>query len=346
MTEQESTEVISTPRRQPRVDLVLRVALVVLVLAVLGVGSYLGYAVYITTHADSGASPAMRIIQQLEAAAKKNPRSADMWVRLGEAQGSAGLYDDASASLRNAVKIDPKHSGAYLDLGLVAMAKKDPGTAESAFKKVISLEQSGDYSTMNQRLEQAYFYLGTIAVDAKRYDDGVAYLKAALRIRRDSSDTYYYLALAYHGLQDDSTAQKNLDAALTFDPKYPDANLLQGEIYKRASKEPSAAVAFRVALTGAPQSPDAQKAIAALGPADPHVTAGAKALAANKLPVALSEAIIAKSIDPENLSALLLYARVEERRGDKADALDAYKQAQSLSPNDADIRAAIKRLSK
>ncbi len=75
-----------------------------------------------------------------------------------------GQVPEATEQLNAALKIDPKHIGAYLDLGLVALAAKNPAAAESYFKKVVDLTEGSQYAALNSSRETALYNLGLIAL--------------------------------------------------------------------------------------------------------------------------------------------------------------------------------------
>jgi len=340
----EQTEEAPRPRSSSdRIDAVLRWAVVLIVAAVLAVGGLFGYTIWQARQEESASTPAGRAIQDLKARVKATPNNADLRVRLGEALASAGLYEDAVKSLKAATKLNPKHDGAYLDLGILALENKQPKSAEGYFQKVIELT-AGDMEGVNQRREQAYFYIGSIALDAEQYDDAVANLKAALRIRRDAADTYYLLAHALKGQGQKDAAMKQLDAALTFDPKYAEAHYLMGQIYLEDGDKINAAVHFRLAADNAPNQDLPLEALAGLGTAADAVAQGRADLGSKRYAAAIQAALLAQAIDPKNVPAVVLHAEAAEASGETSTAISAYKRLLELEPKNEQAAAALQRL--
>jgi tetratricopeptide (TPR) repeat protein len=71
----------------------------------------------------------------LEPLAKKKANSADLLHELGLCLGAAGRGDDAVASLRKAVRLNPKHAGAWRTLGDQLNAAGDEEASQKAYEK-------------------------------------------------------------------------------------------------------------------------------------------------------------------------------------------------------------------
>lgn len=330
--------------REARIDRILRMLVLLGVAAVLGLGGAFGYSVWQSRETESLSTPAGRAIADFRRRVKASPNDAALRVRMGEALASAGLVDDAIEQFRIAIKLEPKHTGAYLDLGILAMQKKESKTAEDYFLKVVDLTSGSDMEDVNQRREAAFFYIGSIALDARRYEDAVANFKAALRIRRDASDTYYLLAQAYKGMERPDAAMTQLDAALAFDPNYPEAHYLMGQIYLEDGDKINAAEHFRIAAEQAPDQDLPQEALSALGTAAEAIARGRDDLEAGKFEKAVDEALLARALDPKSVDAALFHGEAAERSGSTAAAVKAYKAAIELDPGNDTAEAALSRL--
>jgi len=298
-----------------RVDLVLQVLMWVLVVSVIAMGAGFGWTVYQTRYVAKYSTPAMRALLVLEGLAKKSPNSAPMRVRLAEAQAAAGLYDDAIGNLQIAVKIDKSHTGAWLDLGILAMLKNKPTVAQGYFQKVIDLTSGQEYQDIDQRREQSLFYMGELALQQKHWEDALKYLNGAIRIRSDASDTYLALAEAYKGLGQYDPAIENAQMALNFDPNFPDGHFLLGQVYQSAGQDASAAVEYRrtLQIEGDKAAPAHQDALEALGPASARLDQAQSALKQSNKQQALQFATIAYAVDPTSVDAVKLYAQLLEQ---------------------------------
>ncbi len=319
-------------------DGLLRIVIIVLVSAVVGLGALLGYTVWQGSQAELTATPAQRAIKDLEATVKKSPNSAAARVRLGEALAAAGQLKPAAEQLKIAVKLDKNHTGAYLDLGILSMENEEYGPAEKYFTKVIELTQATQFEAMNQRREQALFHLGEIALEQRRYEDAAGYFKGALRIRKDASDTYYLLAQSLRGMGEDVAAVKQLNAALAFDPNYPEAHYLYGMILLDQGDKINAAVHLRKSADLAPEQAQPAAALKKLGTSEQAIKDGRDQLKAGKFKAAIDAALLATALDPESADAVIFHADALKANGDTANAAKVLKAALVLMPDDADLK--------
>lgn len=332
---------VTAARKPVSTDSALRIIIVLLVASVLGLGGLLGYTVWQGDRAERTATPAARAIRSLETVVKKSPNSAAARVRLGEALAAAGSLDAATEQFSTAIRLDKNHTGAYLDLGILAMQDKNYGPAEKYFDKVVELTQGTQFEAMNARREQALFHLGEIALDQKRFDDATGYFKGALRIRKDASDTYYLLAVSLRGMDEDAAALKQLEAAIAFDPNYPEAHYLWGVILLEQGDRINAATHLRKSVDLAPEQKQPAEALKKLGSADDALEQGRAQLADGKSQAALDSALLATVLEPDNSEATLFYVDVLMKRGEKAVAVKTLTQAIKDAPADKDLKARL-----
>ncbi len=327
-----------------RTDKILRWVVVALVAAVIGFAAYFGYTVYQTRQAESTATPALRAIKGLEKLVRESPNSAAARVRLAEAYAAAGQAKPANDQLSQAVKLDPKHTGAWLDLGILAMQADERNQAERYFTKVVELTEGAQFAAINDRREQALFHLGEIALDDRRYADAAGYFKAALRIRKDASDTYFLLASALRGVDDNDAALQQLDAALAFDPNYPEAHNLYGEILLAKGDKVNAAIHFRKAADLAPEAKLPQENLAKLGKVSDILDQGRAAYKSGDMGAAIDAALLVRAIEPANTDATLLYVDALVERGEQAEAVKVLKDALTSQPEDAQLKDKLAKL--
>jgi tetratricopeptide (TPR) repeat protein len=345
MSDIEAAPEATVGRPGSRLDRVLNTAIVVLLVGVLGLAGWFGYSVWSFRQEEQMATPALRSIQDLENRVQTTPNDVSLRVRLGESLAAAGLTDQAVQQLTAALKLDAKHTGAYLDLGLIALGQGDRTNAKQYFQKVVDLTTGSDMQNVNDRREIAFFDLGVIANQEKRYEDAVGFFKEALRIRRDASDSYYNLARSYEGLGDNNAALKQLEIALAFDPNYAQAHYEMGKIYASEGDTINAAVHLATAGRLAPSVDVVQEALAALGTEGSWIAKARQVYASGDLKTAVNAALVARALAPDDVAAVKLHAQILEKKGNRAGALKVYKEAAKLAPQDAEVTAAISRLS-
>lgn len=337
----DKTEIASTApiKKRKSTDIWLNVIVVVLILGVLGVGAYFGYTVYRDKQLENATSPAGRVAAALSSQVRKNPNDAVLRVRLGEAYAAMGKFPQAIEQLNAAIKINPKHVGAYYDLGMVASMNKRQSDAEAYFQKVISLTDSEDMANVDATRENAFFNLGLIALDRKEYDQAAGSFKAALRIRSDSSDTYYQLAHALQALGDTDGAIQQVGMAVTFDPSFAEAHYYLGQLFQSKQDQVNASFEFRNAANQAPGNNPPQQALAAMGTAASWVSKAKASFSAGDLSSALNSALVAGNIDPTNKDAAALLQQIDA--ANPKAMLDAYTAIALRDPTNAVVQQRI-----
>lgn len=326
-----------------RFDRALFWASVALAVALVGMGSFFGYTVYRDKVAAEDANPSMRVANAIRQQISKNPNDAVLRVRYGEALTAAGKTQQAIDQFNAALKINPKHTGALIDLGQVALMNKRLDEAAAYFQKVVDLTASGDFTGVNDRRETALFQLGRIETHKKDYAKAIGFFKEALRIRGDASDTYYYLAIALDNAGQVDDAIKQLLTATAFDPSFAHAQYYLGELYSRQGDKASASEHYRKAVSTDPNAPEPQQALAKLGNVD-ELLAKARSLGPTDPSAAVDAAIIASNVDPGNLDAWKLRAQLLLQNRDSQGALSAYEEALKIAPGDPEVKAAIAKL--
>lgn len=339
----------TAPRPEGRrrgLDIGLNVALVVLSVALVAFAAYFGYTVWQSRQAEDLTDSSIRVIKSLETQVKKSPNDATLRVRLGEAYGSAGRYSDAIEQLNAALKIEPEHVGAYLDLGMVAMLTNNDNKAISYFEKVIEITDTGQYTNADERRENAYYNLGTIYLDQQEYEKAIGYFKNALRITKDASDTYLSLARALRGVGDNDSAIVNIEYALAFDPGYAEAHYTLAQIYEEEGDMVNASYHYYEAARLSPDSDQPQEALAALGTSSEWVAKAQKQLEEGSIEDALTSALVARNLDPESVEAVAVHAEVLMARKSYKDALEVYLDGLDLDAENQQFKNGIKTIEK
>ncbi len=326
-----------------KLDVLMRITVAVLIIGIMGVGGLFAYNVYVDRKLAEEANPALRAVRALEAEVRERPDDVYLRVRLGEALAAARRYQDAIEQFNAALIIEPKHVGAHLDLGTVALANNREADAVKYFEKVIELTEGASMRNIDPRREAAFYRLGSMMLDKKEYERALGYLKEAARIRRDASDTYLLLSRAFSGLEDFDEAIKYVEYALAFDPNFPQANYDAGVLYLDQGDYLKASEHIRRAIDAAPEDPEPLELLSQLGTAESW---RAKADAALKTDAskALEHIKIARRIEPENSDLAVLHAQILERLDNAKAALETYREARELGASGDTAVSAIRRL--
>jgi Flp pilus assembly protein TadD len=317
----------------------LRVVTVLVIVALV----YLGYTVWSSQQRVTQGTVASRAIDNLVKEVEKNPNNPQARVLLAQALAAAGRVDQAVEQLNYALEIDANSVGALETLGLIAMQRGEWATAEGYWRRIVEIVGKSPMASQDQRMERANHYLGLVLIERNEYEEAVLYLKEALRIRRDASDTHYALAVAYRELGSVSNQRKELETALAFDPLLPEANYDMALLLLADGDRAGAAELLRRSVDNAKGRAEPAAELEKLGPFEDRLAA-AERLSASDAQAALVEARIAIAIVPKDLAAARLVARLLEDLDKKDDAVLAWERVKALAPNDPEATDALKRL--
>jgi tetratricopeptide (TPR) repeat protein len=319
-------------------------AIIVVVVAVLAVGAYLGYRLWANANELRASSPAAREIDALKDKLRKKPNDIDLRMRLAQALSVSGRDSEAVEQYQAVLKVNKAFVPAMSGIGFELMKQKDWKGGERYFRKVIALtEGKSTDNAPNSPLEIAYHYTGIALMEQKSYSEAAGFLRRALALRRDSSDTAYALAYCYKQLDIMDGYSSMLQYALQFDPKMPEANYDYGLLLLSQGDKAGAAEHLRTSSDAAPYKAEPKAELDKLGPAATRL-ATAKKLASTDASAALADARIAAALEPDSVEALLLAASLYEKKKDKTKAVDTYNKVLLLEPANADATAGLKRV--
>jgi len=192
----------------------MRLGVLVLVAGVLAfAGIY-----YQDQHVDAGPSLAGRQIEGAEAAVKKAPGNISFRLQLAAAYEADKRPNDALKQYDEVLKADKGNRSALLGRGGALMATGDLKGAAAAYRKITSASKKGEFAGADPQLQEAYYYLGSIALKQDKPKDAIKELSSALRIQRTDSDALYLLGVAQLKDGAPQLAVDSLKAALQFVP--------------------------------------------------------------------------------------------------------------------------------
>jgi tetratricopeptide (TPR) repeat protein len=318
--------VFSFKQIRPLDAVIAGVAVIVLVL-----GGYVGYTVWAQNKMLSDNSPSAREIASLSAALRANPNNFDTRMRLAQAFAIAGRDDESIEQYKAVLKVNKNFVPALSGVGFEYLKQKKWKDGEAYFRKVIDLTEKDTTSVGSSPLETAYFYLGTALMEQRKYEDAVGYFKAALRLRRDSADTSYALAVTYRELGIKEGYEEYLLYTLQFDPKMAEANYDYGMLLLSKNDIAGAAEHFRTSADSAPNIDKPQIELDKLGNPEDRL-AEAKKLKPTDPAKALVEARVASALDPESVEALTLVGELYEIQKQLEEAAATYRKVLVLDP--------------
>lgn len=326
-----------------RIRLTLDLAIRAAVVAVLLMAAYLGYSVWSHNRAVATSTPVSRQVAALEDLVAEQPDNVAARLQLAQVYTMTGRDDAAVAQYMAILAADPENVTALSGLGFVSSRKRQWATAEGYWQRIIDILEGRPAAGQDRALEVAYFYMGDVKAEQKRWEEAIPYYKAALRIKRDASDTHYHLAVAYRETGSAVKYREELEIALAFDPRMPEANYDLGLLLLESGDEAAAAEHFRISADSAPAAEAPRDALVELGTAAERV-ARARSMQATDVAGALAHARVAAAIEPDHVPALILAAQLYEKAGEKARSLEKWKRVLALEPGNAEAKSATERL--
>jgi Tfp pilus assembly protein PilF len=131
-------------------------------------------------------------ITEYEMVTQENPTTANL-VNLGMALYRQGQLEEAEASLRKALVIDPGNEDAVNNLSLVLLKLNRPAEVDALTQEAIA---------KNKENYLAYSNLGIALIKEFRFQEAVDALTTAIKKRPDMVEAHFSLAAAYIGLGD------------------------------------------------------------------------------------------------------------------------------------------------
>lgn len=292
---------------------------------------------------------------------RKNPNDAEAGAHLGFLESRQHHYHRAVLLYRKAAALDPSMPGLQLNLGLALFKAGELKAAARVFKPL--LKSQPPTSSGAQRLR---ILIGMADYGAGEYAAAVPYLRAAMA--HDPQNLPYRLVLAqsclrskqypcvlkvYHqilmlnaesaeadmlagealdAMRDHPGAIKEFRAAVKADPREPDVHFGLGYLLWTQNQFQQAAQQFQLEVDNAPH--DAQ-ALAYL--ADSNVRLNRPQIARPILEKALR-------LDPRQELPYLDLGILDAAAGRKEDALQQFKEAARLRPNDVQVHWRLARL--
>jgi len=183
----------------------------------IGVASF-GFMYYQDQHVDAGPSLVGRQTLAAETAVKKAPNNIAARLGLADAYRLDKRLDDSLGQYDEILKADKTNRFALLGRGLILISKGDLKEAAVSYTKITSAERKGEFAGADPQLQEAYYYLGTIAVKQGKATLAITNLSAALKIDSGDSDAYYQMGLAETKAGKTQLAVNAFNKALEFVP--------------------------------------------------------------------------------------------------------------------------------
>jgi tetratricopeptide (TPR) repeat protein len=120
-------------------------------------------------------------------------------------------YEEAEASYRKAIELNPSYAPSYSNLGNLLKDLKRYDEAEASYRKAIEL---------NPLLPEAYYNLGNLLKDLKRYEEAEASYRKAIELNPSYATSYYNLGNLLKDLKRYEEAEASYRKAIELNPSY------------------------------------------------------------------------------------------------------------------------------
>lgn len=139
-------------------------------------------------------------------AIKLDPNYARGHLVLGEAYGEKGMYDEAIAEHKRAIEINPRYAAAHNNLGIAYAHKGLYDEAIAAYERAVALAV---FPQVHNNLGRAYYYKGM-------YDEAIAAFEKAIEVEPKHASAYYNLAMVYYEKGEYEVAAQYYNKAVEF----------------------------------------------------------------------------------------------------------------------------------
>lgn len=163
---------------------------------ILGTVAFLGYY-FLDRHPLADPTIMDRQIAKVEQAVRDNPTSVPDRLALAALYVSADRYADGAEQYAQVLAAEPDHKTALLGRGMALYLAKDLTGAEQSYERLVEITKDGEFTKVDPSVEEAHFYLGTIASDTGRTDRAIAEFTSAINIEPTDADALFGLGKAY-----------------------------------------------------------------------------------------------------------------------------------------------------
>ncbi len=176
------------------------------------------------------------------------PTEADAHFNLGVAQKSLGMFNEAAASYRRALKLNSKYAEAYDNLGNVLKELGQSGEAIECFNKALAIKPAS-VTTLNN--------LGSALKETGKLDEAMDCYRRAIALNPKFADAHYNLGNALLEYSRPADAAKSFRTSVTLKPEFPDAWMNLGTALKENSQLDEAVACYRQVIMINPGSSQA-----------------------------------------------------------------------------------------
>lgn len=191
-------------------------------------------------------------IDYVNKALKINDRSAKAYYLKGSIYRESGDTTRAVSSLETATEQDGKFENAFIDLGVIYAARKNP----------LALEYYNTALKINPSNENTVYARAKLLQDLGKIDEAIIEYKSIIQKNKTCSNCYYNLGAIYLEIKkDNKVALENFTNAITLDPNFAQAYFARGYTYAKLKDKESAKADYNMCLKIQPNFESAIQAL-------------------------------------------------------------------------------------
>lgn len=184
-----------------------------------------------------------KAIDYVNKALKINDRSAKAYYLKGSIYRESGDTTRAVSSLETAIEQDGKFENAFIDLGVMYAARKNP----------IALEYYNNALKINPANENTIYARAKLLQDIGKIDEAIIEYKSILQKNKNCENCYYNLGAIYLEIKkDNKTALENFTNAIALNPNSVQAYFARGYTYAKLKDKESAKADYNMCLKISP----------------------------------------------------------------------------------------------
>jgi tetratricopeptide (TPR) repeat protein len=248
-------------------------------------------------------------VHEYQAVLKLDPRLSEAYANLGLVYYAQANFAESATALSKANELRPRMRGVSLWLGIDYVKLNQPARAVPLLREAVTLDPTD---------KQAQSWLGTALWNAGHTTAAIDQLVKASALFPADPDILFVLGEAYR-----KAADQGIESILTASAGTPMLNQIYGDIYREQQSWPKAIAHYQLALKKDPRWKGA------------HLGIGEIYLSQGKLSEAQSELQAELSVNPSSATAYALLAETALLEGNLTQALQMLDEAIRISPDKA-----------
>lgn len=137
-------------------------------------------------------------------------------------------YSEAIDAFQHAIKLNPKHSEAYYNLGHAYFKLHRYEESLQAYQKAAEIKP---------KYVDAHISIGIVAAMLSRYDEALSALKKAVKVKPDHAEAHNNLGNIYSEMGNHEQAMKSYEKAVKIKPDFAEAHFHLGMSYMEYRKQ-------------------------------------------------------------------------------------------------------------